>query len=417
MQQIDEVLQNTFLNNTLWNYLIAFGLIILGAMVVEIVKFVVLRRMDAAERKSLEKGEMLRPIVSFVKRSIRGTIIPILYLGTIYQGLHQLRLGDGLSRFLESVAIIIFTLLAVRFLTSLITFILHSRFVDGNESLSQAGAIKAITPIITGILWGLGIVFLLDNLGFQISTLVAGLGITGIAVALAAQSVLGDLFSYFAILIDRPFEIGDFIIVDDMMGSVEHIGLKTTRIRSLWGEQLVFPNTNLTGSRVKNYKRMQRRRIAFKFGVTYASKPEQLREVPALTNRIVSSVPLATFDRCHFFSFGDSSLDFETVYYVEDPDFNKYMDIQQEICLALKREIEAMGLSFAFPSRSIYVGGRHQRPCSRHAEGSIGKSRITAASRNSAFGFAVRVGSILKGRALIEGDDFGIARFLKGFRT
>ncbi|MFC1599390.1 mechanosensitive ion channel family protein, partial [Candidatus Omnitrophota bacterium] len=205
------------------------------------------------------------------------------------------------------------------------------------------------------LIWGLAIIFFLDNLGFKVSTVIAGLGIGGVAVALAAQAVLGDLFSYFAIIFDRPFEIGDFIIIGEYLGTIEHIGVKTTRIRSLGGEQLVFSNTDLTNSRVRNYKRMQKRRVVFKLGVTYQTSLDQLKAVPGIIEKAIKSIDNTTFDRAHFLSYGDFSLVLEVVYYVLTGDYNKYMDIQQSINFAIKEEFEKRGIEFAYPTQTLYV--------------------------------------------------------------
>lgn len=185
--------------------------------------------------------------------------------------------------------------------------------------------------------------------------MIAGLGIGGVAVALAAQAILGDLFSYFAILFDRPFEVGDFIILGDFLGTIEHIGIKTTRVRSLGGEQLVFSNTDLTSSRVRNYKRMGQRRVVFKLGVTYQTTLTQLETIPGMIEKIVKNVKNTTFDRAHFLSYGDFSLIFEVVYYVMSRDYNKYMDIQQEINFAVKKEFEAGNIEFAYPTQTVYL--------------------------------------------------------------
>ncbi|NQT00098.1 MAG: mechanosensitive ion channel family protein, partial [Candidatus Omnitrophica bacterium] len=217
------------------------------------------------------------------------------------------------------------------------------------------GSLSGILKVVKVLIWALAIVFFLDNLGFKISAVIAGLGIGGIAVALAAQAVLGDLFSYFAILFDRPFEIGDFIIMGEYLGTIEHIGIKTTRIRSLSGEQLVFSNTDLTKSRLRNYKRMGKRRVVFKLGVTYQTALKQLQIIPGVIEDIVKGIKETTFDRAHFSSYGDFSLVFEAVYYVMDRDYNKYMDIQQEINFAIKKEFEARGIEFAYPTQTLYV--------------------------------------------------------------
>ena len=210
------------------------------------------------------------------------------------------------------------------------------------------------STVIKVAVWGLGVTFLLDNLGFKISAVVAGLGIGGIAVALAAQTVLGDLFSYFTIFFDRPFEVGDFIVIDDFLGTVEYIGIKTTRLRSLSGEQLIFSNTDLTSSRLRNYKRMENRRVVFQLGVTYQTKTEQLREIPEIIAHIIKKSDNTVFDRAHFSSYGDFSLNFETVYYVKSRDYNIYMDTQQTINLLIYRQFAEEGIEFAYPTQTLF---------------------------------------------------------------
>jgi small-conductance mechanosensitive channel len=192
-------------------------------------------------------------------------------------------------------------------------------------------------------------------LGIEVTGLVAGLGVSGVAVAFAAQAILKDVFSYFSIFLDKPFEIGDFIILDSFMGTVEHIGIKTTKVRSLGGEQLIFANADLTNARVRNFKRMWERRVVFRFGLLYETPAAQLREVPSIVRQIIESLYQSKFDRCHFFQFGDYSLIFETVYYVSSNDYNTYMDIQHEINLKLKEALEERGMGFAYPTQSVYL--------------------------------------------------------------
>jgi small-conductance mechanosensitive channel len=184
---------------------------------------------------------------------------------------------------------------------------------------------------------------------------VAGLGIGGIAVALAAQTVLGDLFAYFTILFDRPFEIGDFVVVGEFQGTIERLGIKTTRLSSLGGEQIVMSNKDLTDSRVRNYKRMARRRVVFRLGVTYQTPVERLREIPTVVADIFREVEGTTLDRVHFFSYGDSSLLYEIVYYVDGNDYARYMDVQQAINLRIYEEFEKRRIEFAYPTRTLYL--------------------------------------------------------------
>ena len=185
--------------------------------------------------------------------------------------------------------------------------------------------------------------------------MVAGLGVGGIAVALATQNILGDLFASLSIVLDKPFVIGDFLIVGDFMGSVEYVGLKTTRLRSLSGEQLVFSNTDLLGSRIRNYGRMYERRVVFKLGVTYQTPREKLSRIPAIIREAIETQDNSRFDRSHFQAYGDFSLNFESVYYIGSPDYNLYMDVQQAVNLRIHERFEEESIEFAYPTQTLFV--------------------------------------------------------------
>ncbi len=206
-------------------------------------------------------------------------------------------------------------------------------------------------------IWSVVTLLVLANLGVNITGLVAGLGIGGVAVALAVQAILGDLFASLAIAFDKPFEVGHFIVADGLMGTVERVGLKTTRIRSLSGEQLVLSNASLLSTRIRNYRQMQERRIAFEFGVTYQTTARALRAIPEEVQEIIERIPGVRFDRAHFKSFGDSALIFEVVYWTLDPDYNRYMDVQQEINLALFERVQQLGADFAYPTHTVHLAG------------------------------------------------------------
>jgi small-conductance mechanosensitive channel len=184
---------------------------------------------------------------------------------------------------------------------------------------------------------------------------VAGLGIGGIAVALAVQSIFSDLFASLSITLDRPFVVGDFLIVGDVLGTVESIGIKSTRLRSLSGEQIVMPNSDLLSSRVRNYGRMMERRVVFETSVAHYTPIEAVERIPRLIREIVEGEADTRFDRSHFAAHGAGSLDFETVYYVRSPDYNRYMDIQQAINLRLHREFARLRIDFAIPSQKLFV--------------------------------------------------------------
>lgn len=204
-------------------------------------------------------------------------------------------------------------------------------------------------------LWSLGLLLVLSNLGVDVTSLIAGLGIGGIAVALALQNILGDMFSSFSIYFDKPFKVGDFIIVGEHKGTVKKIGLKSTRIQALQGEEVVISNQELTSARIQNFKKMPRRRVVFSFGVLYSTTEKQLKKIPDIVQKAVETEEGATFDRAHFFSFGDSSLDFEAVYYVDSSDYTQYMNIQQNVNMALFTKFAKEGIEFAFPTRTIHI--------------------------------------------------------------
>ncbi len=220
------------------------------------------------------------------------------------------------------------------------------------ESLSTYSAIAFIGKLI---LWSVLLLLALHNMGINVTAMIASLGIGGIAVALAVQNILGDLFASMAIILDKPFIVGDFIIVGDLMGTVERIGLKTSRIRSLSGEQIVFSNNDLLSSRVRNFKRMWERRVVFSIGVTYQTPAEKLEAIPGIIRGIIEGQETARFDRAHFSSYGDFALVFEMVYFVKDPDYGVYMDTQQAINLAIFRRFEEEGIEFAYPTQTLFL--------------------------------------------------------------
>jgi small-conductance mechanosensitive channel len=201
--------------------------------------------------------------------------------------------------------------------------------------------------------WTVAIVLILSNLGFDVTALVAGLGIGGIAVALAAQSVLSDLFASIAIVLDRPFAIGDFILFGDERGTVERIGIKTTRIRSISGEQIAVANTMLLASRIHNFRRMSARRIAFKLGVAYETPPDQVARMPSLFREIVNAQRHTHFERAHFRAYGPHSLIFEVVYRIDGDDYMTYLEVQQAINIEIMKRLEKEGVAFGHPDRPL----------------------------------------------------------------
>jgi len=224
----------------------------------------------------------------------------------------------------------------------------------GITNTTTASSFWLISFFARVVIWGMLSLLLLDNLGINITALIAGLGVGGIAVALAVQNILGDLFCSLSILLDKPFEVGDFIIVDTVMGNVEKIGIKSTRIRSISGEQIVVANSDLIQKQVKNYKRMAQRRIVFQIGVTYQTPPEKVKKIPGIIEEMIKSNSNARFDRAHFSSFGDFALVFEVVYFVLSSDYNVYMNVQQEVNLKMLESFASEGINFAYPTQTLF---------------------------------------------------------------
>ena len=236
-------------------------------------------------------------------------------------------------------------------LQSLGTYYRDREEVDGGRRTTVA----AFTFLGRLVLYVVVVLLILENLGVDITALLAGIGIGAVAIGLALQNILGDLFASLSILFDKPFEIGDFVVVDDLSGTIENVGLRTTRVRALSGEQLVFANNDLLQSRIRNYKRMRERRAVVALGVTYDTPSERLRELPDVIRTIIEAQDGVRFDRAHFKAFGASSLDFEVVYWVLEPDYETYMNVNQAIHLELFDAFAARGVEFAFPTRTVHV--------------------------------------------------------------
>lgn len=344
-----EYLDTVYFGNTIEKYFIVAGIIIGGMVVIRLFRKVILHRLKKWAATTETNFD------DYVVSAVERFILPMLNVGVMYIGVHTLKLTEWAVSVADNALAVAFTFYAIRLTTHSLKILLESytkRQEGGEEKVKQ---IKGIMIVMNILIWSMGLVFLFDNLGYDVTAIITGLGIGGLAVALAAQTILGDLFNYFVIFFDRPFEIGDYIVVDDKNGNIEHIGIKTTRIKSLSGEQIVISNSDLTNSRVHNFKRMERRRILFSLGVTYQTTPAQLREIPDIISKIVTDQQDAEMSRCHFSSYGDFSLNFETVYFVTEPDYVKYMDIQQSINLRIFEAFAEKKIEFAYPTQTLFV--------------------------------------------------------------
>jgi len=240
-------------------------------------------------------------------------------------------------------------------LSRVLSFFVDRAIAERPDDGARAMTVRAGSVLARLLLFVLLAIVALDNFGVNVTALVAGLGVGGIAIALAVQKILGDVLASLTIVLDRPFVLGDSITVGNVSGTIEQIGLKTTRIRSVSGEQLVFPNSELLQSTIANYKRMLERRIVFRFGVDYETAPALLRAIPAAVRAIVDAQKIVRFDRCHLLELTDSALAYEVVYYVRSPDFAVHADARQEINVRLLEEMKKMNVKFSLPSKVIYL--------------------------------------------------------------
>jgi small-conductance mechanosensitive channel len=290
----------------------------------------------------------------------------VLLLLALYIGSTLVSLADAVDRAAWALLVLALAAQVLTWGNLLIAYWLVTRFRVGEQvggedaagqqlQLERGSAFGAVGFVARLALWSVVGLLVMDNLGIDVTTLLAGVGVGGIAVALATQSVLGDIFNSLSIVLDKPFEVGDYVVVGDIRGNVERIGIKTTRLRSLTGEQIIFANSDLVGSRIQNFKSLKERRALFQFGVTYQTPAAKLEEIPAMVKRIIEGVGLTRVDRVHFASYGDSALLFEVVYYVLSREYVDFMDVQHEINLSLFRTFEGEGIEFAYPTQTLYL--------------------------------------------------------------
>ena len=351
MQALLEMMDSQFLGNTVQDYLVSAAVFVVVGGGLPIGRAIILRHLKRISQRTVNDFDDL------LHDLLRRIVGPFVYLfAALYASTLVLTLPANLGRVLQGLFIILLTIKVAQILQGITAYGIRKWTEQtAKDDPTSAAMLRNMTWVVRLLIWAATLLFIFDNLGVNITAFVASLGIGGVAVALAAQSVLGDAFSSFAIFMDKPFQVGDFIIVGDLLGTVEHVGFKTTRIRSLGGEQLIFSNSDLTSSRIKNYKRMRERRVVFSVGVIYQTPVEKVKALPPMIKRVVEEHEHARFDRAHFKSFGDFALIYEVVYYVLRPDYNTYMDVQQSINFMLIEEFQKAGVEFAYPTQQLYV--------------------------------------------------------------
>ena len=341
-----------FYHNSLQAWAVAGTVFVVIGAVLFIARTLLARRLAKVAAKTATTAD--DAIVDLLRRTRYFFIITAAVAGaTLFLELPSRALAVG--RVLGTIAL--FVQMAI-WGNGLITFWFRNYAERKADSdLSSRTTIAAFGFVARTILWLMLSLLALSRLGYDITTLITGLGVGGIAIALAVQNVLGDLFAALAIVLDKPFVVGDAISVDTMTGTVENIGLKTTRIRSVNGEQLIFSNADLLKSRIRNFKRMQERRVVLTIGVSYDTPPDTVARIPDMLRDAVQAQEQVRFDRSHFMSYGESALNFETVYFVLTADYLVYANVNQAVNLAVFRRFTTEKIEFAFPTRTINVRG------------------------------------------------------------
>ncbi len=350
LSSFNGILGFDLMGNNLGQYLAALLVILLTILLFKLLKSFILGRLNGGQKRRQREKTAL-------SRAINALGWPLYFLAGLWLTASFIVHEPWLVVALRWLTVVLVTYYLIRVLQSLVDYGVDRFSVEREEKGegTSAAAIKLMGRMVKILLWVIGSIIVFQNLGYNISALAAGLGIGGLAIAFALQNVLGDVFASFSIYFDRPFEIGDFIIVGSDMGIVQHIGIKSTRVQTLQGQELVISNRELTETRVHNYRKMERRRIVFNFGVEYGTPEDKLARIPEMVKEIVNRQEEAEADRVHFKAFGAYSLDFEAVYYINNRDYARYMDIQQDINLEMKKKFAEEGIAFAFPRQDVFL--------------------------------------------------------------
>lgn len=347
-----DIFAGTILGNAVQSWLVALLIFVLVYLSYGIIKHYLLRRLTNFEEA--KKGDA---DLKLIRDLFKGTKSYLVFFLALYLSSLALSLPELITEYLRTITIVVLILQAGLWCVAVVDYFVQRRIKEDpeNEAVSATtmGAVSLMAKIA---LWAIVALLILQNVtGMELDALIATLGVGGIAVALAVQNILSDLFSSVSIALDKPFVIGDSIAVDEFSGTVEAIGLKSTRLRSISGEQLIFSNSDLLGSRIQNFQRLDRRRLEFSLGVVYQTPYEKIAAIPGMIREIVESFEDVTFDRAHFKGFGNYALTFDYVYYMDVTELKIYLDTQQAINLAICQRFEKEGIKFAYPTQTVFV--------------------------------------------------------------
>lgn len=345
---LENILNLTFQNNSVKDYILFVILLFSVFLFLRFFRKFFLQKIKKVVRKiGKEKAETFVLIIDSIKPPFYWFIA--IYLSSLFIVVHE-----KVDYLLNLILIVWVSYQLIKIIQILIDSSIK-KLIEKEKDQESEPALTNMGKLIKAVVWMVGVLFVLSNIGVNVTSVMAGLGIGGIAIAFALQNILSDLFSSFAIFFDKPFVVGDFIVTGEHVGTVEKIGIKTTRLRALQGEEIVISNKELTSGRIQNFKKMERRRIVFSLGVTYDTPLKKLKKVPEIIKEIIDKKKTAELDRVHFSRFNEFSLDFEIVYYISSPDYSEYMDNHQEILFEIKEIFEKNEISMAFPTQTIIV--------------------------------------------------------------
>lgn len=345
-------------HNALLDWVYAFAAASLSFVLLYVLRWFLIHKLSQAAEKN-QFSQAKEALITVKRANLIFFLVIVVFFASL-----SLTLDPATDAMIAKITKVIIALQIAFWLSGFLrAWIFHILSRKTKRDGASMGALAVLNFISQIMLWSIALLLILQNIGIDITALVAGLGIGGIAVALSLQRILNDLFASLSIVLDKPFVIGDFVMFDDFLGTIEHIGIKTTRLRSLTGEQIICANGELLNTRIRNFKRMQERRVVFKIGVIYDTSYERLQRIPVMFKAIIDALDNTRFDRAHFFEYGDFSLNFEIVYYVLSPDYNLYMDAQQVINLEIYQQFQQESIEFAYPTQSLHV---HNKTVSPH---------------------------------------------------
>lgn len=343
-----EILAYTLWGNSIKDYILAIAVFAAAVIIFRIIKYGVLKKLRGiAERTNAEIDDLLVKVVDKIRW-------PFYVFFAVSLALNLIQVHNLVKVFLTYATPIVVVFIVVQSLQQFVDYGMQ-KLAKNKKQETEGSVVNVLGRIFRGTLWALAFVYIISLFGINVTTVVASVGVLGIVLAFGLQHILTDIFASFSIFFDKPFEVGDFIIIGDNLGVVKNVGIRSTRIQSLWGHEVVISNQELTSTRINNYKKMERRRVQFNFGVVYDTPSEKLEKILKITKEVVKKIELAELDRVHFKEYGDYSLDFEVVYYINSPDYKVYMDIQQEINFSLKKWFEKEGIRFAYPTQTVIV--------------------------------------------------------------